>query len=149
MRPRDMPTPRKLPRGHRYAVILCCLAEIGERNVQTPDPQLKLGVLGLFALSSRILKERYGRGLSTTRSSGSSGSPKTLLVTRRLAKEAIIRSDEYLVAFLAEDQKVEAGSDKREQQYQDHQHNLCGRIATRIHHVREGEYVQNYDCEAY
>jgi hypothetical protein len=53
-----------------------------------------------------------------------------------------------LLALLPEDQQVKARSDNREQQDQDHQHNLCCRIAAGIHYVGQGEYVQNDDCES-
>src|SRR5437016_2238115 len=63
-------------------------------------------------------------------------------------KSGVDRRLRDLLTLLPEDHQVKARPDDREQQDQDHQHNLCCRISVGIHYIRQCEYVQNDDCKS-
>jgi hypothetical protein len=65
-----------------------------------------------------------------------------------ISKGAPIEDSRVLVPLLSKDQQVKTRSDDREQQDQDHQHDLgCG-VTFGIHYVCQSEYVEDDGCES-
>jgi hypothetical protein len=53
-----------------------------------------------------------------------------------------------LVAFLSKNQKVKTGGYDREQQDQNHQNDLCSRIAVGFHYVGQSKNIKNDGCNS-